>query len=381
MSGQHHRRVDRATLTVVPRRAVDAVAEGRAPAVVLRPFVEEARHRGNVVSLAPVRAGRNHAVGVSAAPPLAALCVDDRATPLRHPGAGRRSAAVAVASVLLHAAALAAFARVPAPAASIGVAVVSVELVLGADTAAGLAPVPGVSETVSAAASGELAPEPTERETAKPETPAPPPPPDETVFERMEEPAVAEPAVPEPAPAPAETTASAPPIEPEAPERVAARPEPIPPKAETRTVEPPKAAPRKPAAASRKPVSAPRTGDTARDARPSGRTASVASSAASGVGIGRSDRHTNYRGLVAAHLARHKQFPSDARAAGLQGSTTVTFTIDGGGRVTAVRLGRTSGVASLDQESVAMVRRASPFPAPPDGRAMSFTVPVGFHLR
>lgn len=380
MSGQHHRRVDRATLTVVPRRAVDAAAERRAPAVVLRPFVEEARHRGNVVSLAPVRAGRNHAVGASAAPPLAALCVDDRVTPLRHPGAGRRSAAVAVASVLLHAAALAAFARVPAPAASIGVEVVSVELVLGADTAAGLAPVPGVSETVSAAASGEPAPETTERETAKPETPAPPPPPDETVSERMEEPAVAEPAVPEPAPAPAETTASAPPIEPEAPERVA-RPEPIPPKAETRTVEPPKAAPRKPAAASRKPVSAPRTGDTARDARPSSRTASVASSAASGVGIGRSDRHTNYRGLVAAHLARHKQFPPDARAAGQQGSTTVTFTIDGGGRVTAVRLGRASGVASLDQESVAMVRRASPFPAPPDGRAMSFTVPVGFHLR
>ncbi|MTW17564.1 TonB family protein [Rhodoplanes serenus] len=377
MSGQHHRRVDRATLTVVPRRAVDAAAEGRAPAVVLRPFVEEARHRGNVVSLAPVRAGRNHAVGASAAPPLAALCVDDRVTPLRHPGAGRRSAAVAVASVLLHAAALAAFARVPPPAASIGVEVVSVELVLGADTAAGLAPVPGMSETVSAAASGEPAPETTERETAKPETPAPPPP-DETVSAPAA--AVAEPPVPEPAPAPAETTASAPPIEPEAPERVA-RPEPIPPKAETRTVEPPKAAPRKPAAASRKPVSAPRTGDTARDARPSGRTASVASSAASGVGIGRSDRHTNYRGLVAAHLARHKQFPSDARAAGLQGSTTVTFTIDGGGRVTAVRLGRASGIASLDQESVAMVRRASPFPAPPDGRAMSFTVPVGFHLR
>ncbi|RAI29434.1 hypothetical protein, partial [Rhodoplanes serenus] len=80
MSGQHHRRVDRATLTVVPRRAVDAAAERRAPAVVLRPFVEEARHRGNVVSLAPVRAGRNHAVGASAAPPLAALCVDDRVT-------------------------------------------------------------------------------------------------------------------------------------------------------------------------------------------------------------------------------------------------------------------------------------------------------------
>jgi hypothetical protein len=37
--------------------------------------------------------------------------------------------------------------------------------------------------------------------------------------------------------------------------------------------------------------------------------------------------------------------------------------------------------ASLDQEVEAMVRRASPFPAPPAGHAMTFTVPVSFQLR
>jgi len=41
---------------------------------------------------------------------------------------------------------------------------------------------------------------------------------------------------------------------------------------------------------------------------------------------------------------------------------------------------RGSGVASLDQEATAMVQRASPFPAPPDGRGVNFTVPVSFRL-
>jgi hypothetical protein len=45
------------------------------------------------------------------------------------------------------------------------------------------------------------------------------------------------------------------------------------------------------------------------------------------------------------------------------------------------RLAHSAGIASLDQEVQAMVRRASPFPAPPAGHAMTFTVPVSFQLR
>ena len=59
----------------------------------------------------------------------------------------------------------------------------------------------------------------------------------------------------------------------------------------------------------------------------------------------------------------------------------VSFATDGGGRVTRVSLMRGSGVASLDQEETAMVRRASPFPAPPGGRGMTFTVPVDFRIQ
>jgi TonB family protein len=67
--------------------------------------------------------------------------------------------------------------------------------------------------------------------------------------------------------------------------------------------------------------------------------------------------------MVAAHLARHKQYPASARSAGAQGIATVTFSIDGNGRVTAARLAAGSGNPAIDQEVVAMARRASPFQA------------------
>ena len=82
-----------------------------------------------------------------------------------------------------------------------------------------------------------------------------------------------------------------------------------------------------------------------------------------------------------AHLARHQRFPPDARARGDQGTATVSFSLDGGGRVTRVSLNRGTGFAALDQEVQGMVRRASPFPAPPDGRGLSVTVPVSFRIQ
>lgn len=121
------------------------------------------------------------------------------------------------------------------------------------------------------------------------------------------------------------------------------------------------------------------TTETTRTGKPT--TTAARTNSASGVGVGRSSANPNYYALVAAHLARHKQFPSDARSRSDQGRAVVTFGLDGGGRVTFVRLTRGSGVPSLDQETQAMVRRASPFPAPPSGQAMTFTVPVNFQIR
>jgi protein TonB len=110
-------------------------------------------------------------------------------------------------------------------------------------------------------------------------------------------------------------------------------------------------------------------------------SAGAPSNTASGIGRGRSDSDTNYRGLVGAQLARNKQYPAEARSNHDQGTASVSFTLDGSGRVTTASLVRGSGYASLDQEVQAMVRRASPFPPPPGGRPMSFTVPVTFRLQ
>jgi protein TonB len=107
--------------------------------------------------------------------------------------------------------------------------------------------------------------------------------------------------------------------------------------------------------------------------------AAVPSDSASGVGRGRSDASSNYDGLVAAHLQRYKQYPVSARKAKSRGVATVSFTVDESGRVTSVELAQTSGVSAFDQEVVAMVRRASPFPRPPDHRSRDFTVPVRFN--
>jgi TonB family protein len=103
--------------------------------------------------------------------------------------------------------------------------------------------------------------------------------------------------------------------------------------------------------------------------------------AASGVGRGQSRSDANYNGRVAAHLARHKRFPEGAQSNRNQGTAVVRFSLDGGGRVIAVKLITSSGVAALDQEAQAMVRRASPFPAPPSGGTMEFTVPLSFQIR
>jgi colicin import membrane protein len=82
-----------------------------------------------------------------------------------------------------------------------------------------------------------------------------------------------------------------------------------------------------------------------------------------------------------ARLVRVKQYPAEAKANHSQGVATVSFSIDASGRVTSVRLVRSSGVPSLDQEAQAMPRRASPFPPPPVGAPKSFTAPVSFTLR
>lgn len=309
---------------------------------------------GNVVFFAPRRR--------PGAKPAPAIPVTDDTRPAPRPVMiDRRGVwtALVVASLAVHACLLAAaFLREPSPHASIGLEVISVEMVLGANQAAGLVQTPSQSEDAVNAREvpREDKPEALEREVARQET--------------QSQPAAAQPIVaeipPEPQKEPELTVTEKPS---EKPVSIVAVPNENP---EVKSVDKPKPE-TKPAAKRKR--------DDGKNARDRAAPAASNSVASSGVGRGRSDADSNYRGLVSAHLARHKQFPADARSRGDQGTASVTFSLDGGGRVTSVRLARGSGVASIDQETQAMVRRASPFPAPPSGRGMSFTVPVQFYLR
>ncbi len=92
----------------------------------------------------------------------------------------------------------------------------------------------------------------------------------------------------------------------------------------------------------------------------------------------------SYNQLIAAHLQRFKQYPPGAKAAGEQGTARLSFSLGRGGQVLGSRLAGSSGHAALDGETLAMVRRAQPFPGfPPEMKqsSMSFNVPVQFSIR
>lgn len=111
------------------------------------------------------------------------------------------------------------------------------------------------------------------------------------------------------------------------------------------------------------------------------RQAPLAAARETNRGAGRSISPARWQSRLLAHLERRKRYPSGARSRREQGTAHVRFSIDGNGNVTAVRLARSSGFPELDQEVVAMVRRASPVPAPPPGVNRTLTVPVRFRIR
>jgi periplasmic protein TonB len=160
--------------------------------------------------------------------------------------------------------------------------------------------------------------------------------------------------------------------------------EPTPPKPEPAKVEPEKKpTPVKPKvvrAEAKKPSDAPPAPRTTASpkAERQAPAASAASAGASAAAL------ASYRQKVAAHLQRFKQYPPAAKAAGQQGTARVSFTLSRTGAVLSASLGGSSGHPALDAETLAMVRRAQPFPAfPADVKqsSMSFSAPVAFYLR
>lgn len=388
----------------LPRNGTDDDRAGALGAVVPARAREAAISRdtslGNVIPFARPRIDVRNAPAVSLPGDIARV---------RAPGLARervKLAAFVALSLAIHGSVFAAFWREPEPLASIGVEVISVEIMLGATAPAGLSPTEGenqvnaasapvteATETDKAAEKATEQPQTVEvaREETAPEAKAEPPKLDEARPQETQQETKYETAAAPEEPAPAEQKPAVAMVETPAPDTATAKPQETPPPATEVTMlpqpeeklaekkpeaKPVQAAPPKPAkdakpAKERHRVAAPTRERTAKEAK-----ASTPSTAANNVGIGRSSHDTNYRGIVSAHLARHKR-PLE----GSNGSATVAFVIGGSGAVSGVRLVRGSGVAAIDQEVQAMVRRASPFPPPPGGRSESFAVPVNFRTQ
>ncbi len=88
----------------------------------------------------------------------------------------------------------------------------------------------------------------------------------------------------------------------------------------------------------------------------------------------------SWKSEIVERINSVKGYPDDGQ--GANGTATVAFSVDRGGRVYAVRLIGSSGASALDRAAVETVRRANPVPPPPAGvPGGNFTIPLHFSSR
>jgi colicin import membrane protein len=87
-----------------------------------------------------------------------------------------------------------------------------------------------------------------------------------------------------------------------------------------------------------------------------------------------------YDVVVVGSLERAKQFPKQASRRRARGTAVVGFALDETGRVLVAALLRSSGDRDLDNESLAVIARAAPFPKPPPGVRRKFAVDIAFGM-
>ncbi|MDH2132203.1 energy transducer TonB [Sphingobium yanoikuyae] len=82
-------------------------------------------------------------------------------------------------------------------------------------------------------------------------------------------------------------------------------------------------------------------------------------------------------------LNKVKRYPREAAFRRQQGVPYIRFVMNREGKVLSVRLERSSGVRSLDDEALSLPKRASPLPRPPEevkGDSIELVVPVEFFM-
>jgi protein TonB len=92
----------------------------------------------------------------------------------------------------------------------------------------------------------------------------------------------------------------------------------------------------------------------------------------------------NWTSQLVSRLERYKRYPSDAQSRGDTGVVRLAFSVDRSGGVHSVRIVGSSGSSVLDRETLSLVERASPLPAPPSemsGSQIAVVVPIRYNMR
>lgn len=92
----------------------------------------------------------------------------------------------------------------------------------------------------------------------------------------------------------------------------------------------------------------------------------------------------SWKRRLALHLQRNKRYPHEAQIRRESGVAKVAFVINRQGHVISSKIVKGSGSASLDRETLELLQRAQPLPAPPaeiGGAQFAFSVPILFELK
>ena len=92
----------------------------------------------------------------------------------------------------------------------------------------------------------------------------------------------------------------------------------------------------------------------------------------------------SYSTTITKAISKQKRYPRIAQMRGWQGEIIAILEIDGKGNLITSKIDKTSGFKILDKEVIAMIKRASPLPAPPlelQSKVLTINVPISFKLQ
>lgn len=79
-------------------------------------------------------------------------------------------------------------------------------------------------------------------------------------------------------------------------------------------------------------------------------------------------------------IKQHKRYPEEAKRRGQEGTVVVRIRINESGKIEKVEVVRSSGVASIDRETLRAIRSLGSLPPPPTQSSLEFNVEVEYKL-